>query len=157
MMPQIMGTVMAGKFSRDKGRRGEQQLVLSLVGKGYKAERILRQYQFGGQPDVKTTYPQEYTFELKCRKSAFKTIYDLYTAERDHEGVLAIIWNGKPIAIASYFEKLLSSDRSFRAFTPEHPKKKTLNRIAKLEEQKQTADFLVLKDNGKYRLYLRYW
>lgn len=154
---------MGGKFSRNKGRREEQQLVLALAKWGYKAERILRQYQAAGQADVKTLEPAQYTFEMKARQGSFKTIYDLYYSQRDEKGILSLVYGSKGTAVAmsSDFPSLLSiPDHSFRDLSNPPADKKILKvfaRILKLQELKQAADFLVIKDNNKVRLYIKYW
>jgi Holliday junction resolvase len=153
-----------GKFSRSKGRRNEQQLVLYLARHGYQAERILRQYQAAGQPDVKATKIAGIvtTFEMKARKDSFKTIYALYNSEKDDKGVVAFVTysGGKPVALSTDFEALLGSDRTFRnliLFPPNPKLLKVYNRIVKLDELRQSADYLVIKDNNKPMLFLRFW
>lgn len=154
---------MGGKFSRDKGRREEQQLVLSLANMGFRAERILRQYQIAGQPDVKA-WKQDclYTFELKTRNSSYKTIYELYFSERGPDSILSFVLvpQGKAVAMSNRFESLLTANQTFRnlsMFPPDPKKIKTFKRILALDAERQTADFLVLKDNNKPRLYIRYY
>lgn len=151
---------MSGRMSREKGRRGEQQLVLYLFKLGYEAERILRQYQEAGQADVKAQKDKAITtFELKCRKASYKRIYDLYYSERGPDGVLAFVLD-KPIAVSSNFEDLLVPDRAFRSlevFPPTPQQRKVYARIREMEKIKQSADYLVLKDNSKARLFIRYW
>lgn len=152
-----------GNFSRSKGRREEQQLVLYLAKLGYQAERILRQYQAAGQPDVKATKDgKTITFEKKARRASFKAIYDLYAQEKDNDGTMCFVTHsfGTPVAVSTDFPSLLTVDRLFRNLTahPVAPKKmKVFLRIEKLKELKQSADFLVIKDNGKPQLFLRYW
>jgi Holliday junction resolvase len=152
-----------GKFSRMKGRRNEQQLVLYLARHGYQAERILRQYQAAGQPDVKALKAGvTTTFEMKARKDSFKTIYALYNSEKDDKGVVAFVTHsgGKPVAMSTDLEVLLGSDKTFRnlvLFPPPPRMLKVYNRILKLDELRQTADYLCIKDNGKPMLFLRYW
>ncbi len=156
---------MGGAFSRSKGRRNEQQLVLYLAKLFYKAERILRQYQFSGQPDVKATKDftsgeQTFTFEMKARRASFKAIYDLYYKNRD-DGVLTFCVgvNGTAVAISTDFEKLHTARHMYFANALEADKKdlKVYLRIAKMAEIKQGADFLVLKDNNKPMLFMRFW
>ncbi len=152
-----------GRFSRMKGRRGEQQLVLYLAKLNYKAERILRQYQEAGQADVKAEKDgKTLTFENKCRRESFKSIYDLYYKERGENGLLCFAMGSTATAVAvcSDLEALLGPDLSFRnlvLFPPTDKHLKVYNRIVALSALKQSADFLVIKDNNKPRLFLRYW
>ena len=162
-IPMSVDHAKIGRFSRSKGRRNEQQLVLYLARHGYQAERILRQYQAAGQPDVKALKSGvTTTFEMKARKDSFKTIYSLYNSEKDENKVLAFVTHsgGKPVAVSTDFEALLGSDRSFRnlvLFPPPPSMLKVYNRILKLDELRQTADYLVIKDNNKPMLFLRFW
>lgn len=151
------------KISRAKGRRGEQQLVLYLRNLGYKyAERILRQYQLAGLPDVqarKEATDPWITFESKLRRDAFKTIYKLYYEERDIFGRLCFVDpdTGVACAMSTKFEDLLFVRTAFGTFDKRHKYFKTLKRILKLNEQRQTADFLVIRDNNKPAIFIRYW
>lgn len=151
-----------GKMSRNKGRREEQQLVLHLANIKFKAERILRQYQEAGQPDVKawrSGQPEKvWTFEMKSRQASFKRIYDLYYKEKvPSPSVLACSVGGKLFAMTADFELLMKVPDYFRDILDTHPEYKTFKRILKLEELKQSADILVIRDNGKSRLFIRYW
>lgn len=151
-----------GKFSRSKGRRGEQQLVLHLATLGYKSERILRQYLTPGEADVRAVKGDKiHTFELKSRYSSFKRIYDLYYAERDENTILSFVINADstPIAVSTDLEKLMdvSSFRNLEKFPPILAYMKDFSRLLKMKELKQSADFLVLKDNNKPRIFIRYW
>jgi len=152
-----------GKFSRNKGRRSEQQLVLYLARHGYQAERILRQYQAAGQPDVKAAKAGIVTtFEMKARKDSFKSIYALYNSEKDANSVVAFVTHsgGTPVAMSNDFEALLGSDRTFRnltLFPPNSALLKVYNRIVYLNKLRQAADYLVVKDDNKPMLFLRFW
>lgn len=154
---------MGGRFSRRKGATNERALVIHLANKHYQAERILRQYQVAGQPDVRAVKDgKEYTFEMKARRCSFKRIYDLYYRERDGENILAFVQSssGIPVAVSTDFQSLLEVNRSFRNLTLFPPDKKLLkvfDRIVKFNAWRQTADFLVIRDNGKPMLFLRYW
>lgn len=158
-----MQTKKGGKFSRNKGRREEQQLVLYLANLGYKAERILRQYFASGEADVKATKDGvTYTFENKSRNKSFKSIYDAYFSERDVDGVFRFVQTSgsTAVAVSTHFTALLGPDQAFRnmeASPGTRLIKMACNRMVKLKELKQSADFLVIKDNGKPRLFLRYW
>lgn len=154
---------MSGLKSRNKGRREEQQLVLALAKLGYQAERILRQYQYSGQPDVRASKDgKEYTFEMKSRKESFKTLYELYYQEMDGDKVLKFVLssNGIAVAVSTDFNAVLSATTHFRnlaLFPAEKKKLKAYERFVKLKELKQSADFLVIKDNNMPRLFIKYW
>lgn len=153
-----------GKFSRMKGRREEQQLVLHLAKLDYKAERILRQYQAAGQPDVKATKGDKtITLENKSRHSSFKSIYTVYYDDRDLEGLLCFVLcsSGVAVAMSTDFEKVIKCEgqvfRNLTTFPPNPKYLKVYQRLVGLKQVKQDADVLVLKDNGKPRLFIRYW
>jgi hypothetical protein len=148
-------------MSRTKGRRGEQELVLYLKTLGYYAERILKQYQEAGQPDViASKNGVSITFENKYRKESYKSIYKLYYNERDGGGALRFHLNGVAVEIANDFKQTLISDKYFIDLNKKVIDPKSLRvyqRICKLRELKQSADYLVIKDNGKARLFIKYW
>ncbi len=155
---------MSGRMSRNKGRREEQQLVLALSVKGFKAERILRQYQEAGQPDVKATREgKTITLEMKSRGHSFSRIYDLYYKERAEDGFLGIALEGRTCAISTDIEVLLESPSFYFVKSDDLVKSDPKNRLiiarlfGSLFAMKQTADFLVIRDNNKPRIYLRYW
>lgn len=162
-MQDLKDPAKRGRFSRNKGRREEQQLVLYFAKKGYKAERVLRQYQQSGQPDIIIEKEgKSYTLENKSRRNSFKSIYDLYASEKEADGALRFVTysSGTAVIMSSEFNLLLNPENPFKnlALSPPISKKlKVYNRIVKLKELKQSADFLVIKDNGKPRLFLRYW
>lgn len=152
---------MGGAFSRSKGRREEQQLVLYLAKLGFKAERILRQYQAAGQPDVKAVRAgKEYTFEMKSRKDSFKSIYDTYFADRGPGNFLGVHLPEVCIAISTVFEDLLAPTLVFlhrAVFGSSKAKDRGYKRLVTLQALKQSADFLVIKDNNRPRLFIKYW
>lgn len=154
---------MAGSKSRSKGRRGEQQLVLYLTKRGYRAERILQQYQFAGQPDVKAVKDGVVlTFESKLRRDSFKSIYRVYYSDRDSDGLLCFTMGSGSVCVAlsTDFESLLNIDRSFRnlaLFPPAKKDVKVYERIVKLNALRQAANYLVIRDNNKPSIFLRYW
>lgn len=147
-----------GSFSRSKGRRGEQELVLYLAKYFWKAEIILRQYLTGGQPDViATKNGRTITFEMKTFRASFKTIYDLYYAERGVDGVLRFELGGTCVALGTHFEDLDATNILFSSVQPDNKRIKVYQRIVRMREMKQAADYLCVKDNNKPKLFLRYW
>ena len=148
-------------MSRRKGRANEQALVLYLATLYYKAERILRQYQEAGQPDVKAEKNgQTITFEMKARRDSYATIYDLYDNEAT-DGRLCFSLDGVPVAMSYDLTQLLdSSTMHFTSLTlfPLIPRRmKAAKRVAAMVKIKQAADYLVIKDNRKRRLFIRYF
>jgi hypothetical protein len=152
---------VGGKFSRNKGRRNEQQLVLYLARHGYQAERILRQYQEAGQPDVKAVKNgKTTTFEMKARKCSFKTIYALYDANKGVDDIFcfSLVNNPNLVAMSTSLSQLTDTQIcDFRFTTVAGGCSKTYNRVINLSLLKQGADYLVIKDNNKPMLFLRFW
>lgn len=148
-----------GKFSRNKGRRGEQQLVIYLSTLYYKAERILNQAHTPGLPDVKATkHGKTYTFENKCYHDRSKTIYTYFNM---NSGILpvvgALLSPTVGVAISEDFE-LLSNASDIKLYPPSSKfEEKVYAKLLKFNEERGSADFLVLKDDRKVRLFLRYW
>jgi hypothetical protein len=66
------------KKSRDKGARGEREIVNILIGEGYKAKRTapLQTYQKNDAPDILVeTEKGNVSIEVKLRANGFKQIY----------------------------------------------------------------------------------
>ena len=88
-----------GKKSRDKGARGEREIVNILLGAGYRAKRTapLQTFQKNNAPDVLIeTDKGQITVEVKLRADGFKQIYqwlgenDLLIIKADRKEPLAI-------------------------------------------------------------------
>lgn len=159
---------MGGKSSRDKGARGERNLVMHLALLDYDARRVIRTRAVGGYendvvPDVIATKDGvEYTFENKYRKNAYKTIYDLYDKEStDNVYRFAVPQSPEPlcVAIGTDFEEVkIHSDVYFTSVSLDGSvSTRTYMRILRLRELLKGAQFLVIKDNGKPPLFLRFW
>lgn len=159
---------MGGKFSREKGRRNEQQLVLYLASRHYTAERVLRQYQASGLPDVIATKAgRSYSFEMKARKDSFKRIYELYYRMRDPDKAIRFTIGplGPMVAMSTELESIVDEENNNKTFRevvldatgPGLKDLKVYIRIAGLVSLKQTADFLVIKDNCQPRIFMRFW
>jgi len=153
-----MGTKLMGQFSRRKGRRGEQQLVLFLKYLGYHAERILNQAHTSGLPDVKAIKGDKtYTFELKTYQDGFKSVYDFYYDNMSENDILTcLIDDCVYVAISTNFKHMSEkTDWHFKDIPEASVRLK--NRFRKLNAKRGIADFLVLKDNNKSRLFLKFW
>lgn len=156
---------MGGRMSRNKGARGERSLCLHLNLLGYDARRVIRTravrgYENDVVPDVIAVKDgAEYTFESKYRKNSYATIYKLYEKERysGHVYRFSISDAGPYVAIGSDFEEVRKSrDVQFRQIQTEGDLKTHL-RIVRLSELLKGAQFLCIKDNGFYPLFIRFW
>lgn len=152
-----------GAFSRAKGSREERGLVAHLKALGYEAKRVpLSGMMKGYKHDVEATKEgKTYTFELKTRKDAFKTVYDLYRKNSGSSNIMRFVPPGSTgaIAIGTDLEQVnMTRDVHFFKFpTPTAVEIKTTKRIVGLNALRGGADILVIKDNNKPRLFLRFW
>jgi hypothetical protein len=149
-----------GRFSRDKGRRGEQQLVIFLSKLGYKAERVLNQAHTAGLYDVLAVSRdgKRYSFELKTYKEAFKSIYTYYGVYGKDEQTIGVLLAEGCVAMSTDFTKLLTGIQDIRFYAPTSAfEKRMARKLLNLNIKRGKADFLCLKDNNKPRLFLRYW
>lgn len=104
----------------------------------------------------------KYSFEVKARKEVFGMIYELYYKLRDELNVLRFTSeSGKQcVALGMEFDEIKKPNCTFPS--PDHysfhPKAlKTFNRILRMQEWLQGADYLVIKGNSRPLLFLRYW
>lgn len=135
-------------------------MVLYLANLGYKAERILNQAHTEGLPDVKAVKGDKtYTFEVKTYKEAFKSVYDLHFKYRPSKSAYVqclLLGDDYYCAITTDFDLLTVKSEWF--FAPPSPDDvRAYKRIKALDVQRNQADYLVIKDNNKPRLFLQYW
>lgn len=157
-----------GSAQRRKGASGERSLVMHLRLLGYDARRVIRTRAVSGYendvvPDVIATRPGdplELTFENKCSKDAYKSIYDLYNKERIVGlSVCRLSIEGKLVAIGTDLEEVRKHRDVY--FTRREPvggrEVKTFRRLLNLKKLLKGAMFLVVKNNNQAPLFLRYW
>lgn len=153
-------------FSRKKGSREERALVQDLLKRGFK--NVRRVPLSGSQPFYKFDVIAEFegnpvTFELKTRNNYFKWLYTFYYEQfQKNEVYRGAMRSGGPcVAIGQdpFEVQKVGIDYIFQNEVASSPEKhKMLNRIFKLEKTLQKgADFLVIKDNRKARLFIKYW
>jgi hypothetical protein len=160
---------MGGKMSRDKGARGERSLVMHLKLLGYDARRVIRTRAVGGYagdvvPDVEVLEngAVKYTFESKYRKDAYKSIYELYNKLKSN-GVYRFQVPQTPtplyVAIGEDFEEVKKAhDVHFESLSLNGSQATLAHmRITRLQVLLKGAQFLVIRDNGKKPLFIRYW
>lgn len=144
---------MGGKFSRSKGIRGELALRDYLRERGYDAFRVpLSGASEGYKGDVVASKDGKIiTFELKCRKESYTKIYELVRE------VFGGIMNSSRSQLMVVSDRWEDIDRAVEGVFIHHPKyDKTLNKLVKMKELLGTADILVLKDDRKPFLFVRY-
>lgn len=150
------------KFSRSKGRRGEQQLVIFLSKLGYKAERVLNQAHTPGLYDVSATKDGKVTtFEVKTYQDAFSSLYQVYyhgnAQIRQGGHVLTAKLSTGLVALSTDFEALTNCNDMIFYDPSTKLEERVWRRLVTLKQKVGRADFLCLKDNNKPRLFLRYW
>lgn len=159
-----------GKFSRDKGKRGEYALRDSLRREGWKADRVPSSGAAQGfKGDVKAEHAKHggKLFELKCRKGTFKKIYELYFAHLAQAGddLLAVALPANEdqksacLNLSTSLEAVLGG-ADHHPLAHYHPQykafPKTFRKLANLRKLLGEADILVLRDDRQPFLYLRF-
>lgn len=146
-----------GKASRDKGKRGEYAVRDALRAAGFQAERVplsgaFAKYEIGEGKnyagDVRATRDgREWLFEVKVRKNSFKSIYDLGFGDFHVADRVVSIW-GLPNQVM-FFEN--------RETKPFPGTSITVRRLFGFRSLLKGADVLVIKDDRKPLLWIRYW
>lgn len=101
-------------------------------------------------------------FELKSRASSFTKIYDLFGHEATVEGFLGLSFNGGKclVGISMDFELLKSPDRLYVdtvLLAKAHPRyTRTLSKIFNLQKLLKGSDYLVIRDDRRPFLFLKY-
>lgn len=148
---------MNGRSSRNKGKRGEYEVRDHLRGYGLQAHRVPSSgaaQGFKGDVVAKDKNNKEYVFEVKLRKEGFKTVYTLYESKKDDNGIFSVWYNNTGITIANNAIKAL--DNSFYKDLSSDIKTQTLNKIYNLQKFLKGAHVLVIKDNNKPLLFIRF-
>lgn len=155
-------------MSRNKGRRGEYLVRDHLKACGYDAVRVpLSGASQGFKGDVIAYIPgkEELTFEVKLRKNTFQRIYKFYDfmtrdkpfrftpREPDPKLAYAASMSKHPVDLITE-----TDDTTYRLLTEPEMKehKRAIRQIGKLRELVKDADILVIKDDHKPLLYIRY-
>lgn len=153
-----------GAFSRSKGSREERALVMALRDFGFLNVRrgLCQEEKTGFRPDVLGEYKgQEWSFENKAYYDKFKWLYEfMEELNLRNNGFLnlALSKDSPRISIAYDPISIISPDNFYQLYVLENNKK--LERLAKLPQMlkiKGDPSFLVVKNNNKSRLFIRYW
>lgn len=150
-------------MQRRKGRRVEYVIRDWLRERGFDAVRVpLSGASEGFKCDIVATKDAlTHTFEVKSRTNSFKTIYSIYYKERGEDGV----WRGKLpeglVAISNDFESIIHTGQSQYFFDAAAGaaigRRNTLKRLWNLNRLLGEAQYLVIKDNNKAPLFIRYY
>ena len=156
-----------GKFSRDKGRRNEYLLRDHLRRLGFDAVRVpLSGASEGFKGDVIAKKDGlVYSFELKSRQDNFKLIYQLYDMNKE-DGVLRLYYpdTEETVVLSTDFTtfelidkyEILPIYRFTTSPTILNTKPRTFEKLRNLKMLKEDSDFLVVKDNNKPLLFIKY-
>lgn len=148
-----------GKYSRDKGKRGEYQARDALRADGFLADRVPSSGAAQGfKGDIKfSRNGVTMLAEVKVRAGqSFKHVYQLF-ADTSQNG-LTSVYHARDtqdltcIDIADKMSTLLASDGYYNPL----PGHKGIKQALKLQEMLKEADVLIIKNDRKPFLYLRY-
>lgn len=151
---------MSGSRSRDKGARGERNLVAELkkLGWGDVLRVPLSGASQGFKGDVLATQPKTgrlFKFELKCRADAFDRIYQFISLNQNKEGVASALLGERGFKISRNLDQLLLHNT--------YSNKELLGdqlRTARGINNKRAllgeADLLVLKQDRKDFIYIKF-
>lgn len=110
---------MSGKKSRDKGQRGERNLVNELTAKGIPSERIPLSGAAGGSFGGDLMIGSEgYRGEVKVRATGFKFLYDnlegvdFLFVKQDRADYLAVM------RLEDFQRLMLNEEKEYRTTTP---------------------------------------
>lgn len=159
------GAVMSGLMSRRKGMRIEYvirdylrnldiyddvfRVPLSGSSEGFKSDVVAKK---GDQTD---------TFEVKARASGFESIYKLFNANKDEtRSFRFVVGSGVEsplVAISEDFLQVKRYDVPFFGIENDKKNMKTYNKILRMSDLLQGADYLVIKGNHRNPLFIKYW
>lgn len=156
---------MGGRASRQKGIRNEYVLRDYLRNLGYEAVRVpLSGASEGFKGDVIARKDGiEYTFEMKARRDAFKRIYHVYSQMLLQDAsVVRFTIDQTSIAMGTSFEEVKKPNGTFPKliFAWESILKqntRTFSKIFNLRKLLGESEYLVIRDNNRPMLFLRYW
>lgn len=156
-------------MSRSKGQRSERNLVQDLKRYGIEALRVpLSGMQQGFKGDVIATLENglKVNFEVKSRRNSYGSLYTLYWANlaKNKEDVMYIAIPGSSahlcVRISTSPFGIMEPNMGTYMVSSRHnlyeEHKKAFRRLETLSKLQATSDVLVLKDNNKPFLYLRY-
>jgi hypothetical protein len=155
-----------GRRSKNKGRNQEYACRDYLRKLGWTAERVYASGAIAGLPgDIKATKNgRTVLFELKTRKASFGKVYDLYAAHlaAKKDDVFAAALPGAEklcVEMSNSLDALLDSDGVFEV-ADSHPCfssfKRTFGKLKTMQEWVKSCEILVIKDDRRPYLFLRY-
>lgn len=157
---------MGGRFSRQKGRRGEYAVRNLVRDEGYSSERVpLSGAWVGMKGDVTATKDGvTYVLEVKTRRADYTNIYNLFN-KFSTEGVLRVSYpsqggpQGVLVAVAKTLSQVLPMEGHYTSDSILEGKigtGKGLRKLLSLRELKKTCDVIVIKDDRQPFLFIKY-
>jgi hypothetical protein len=152
---------MGGRASRDKGARGERNLKAELLRLGWHdVYRVpLSGAAQGFKSDVLARPPglgQEWSFELKCRRAGFESIYTFLFM---YGGSCAFsLADGTCIRVSYYPDNMIGSSEVLYLSSDKFPEadQSAIRKIVSCRKWLGEADVLVLKQDRKPWIFIRY-
>lgn len=155
-----------GRSSKQKGYRGEILLRDYLRKAGWTSDRVPMSGAVAGLPgDVRGTKGNlSVLFEMKFRREEFKQVYALYDEHRKNaqDDVFSVALPGAEKLCLNMSTSLdaVFDGADYYNLAENHilyPKyKRTFAKMKKMQEWVKESDILVIKNNGKPLLFLRY-
>lgn len=155
---------MSGHRSRRRGKRGEYLLRNYLRQLGWVADRVPSSGAAQGfKGDVKANRDGlDLTFELKNWSGDFNKIYELYAehCKLKQDDLLSIVVPGEAklcLDLSSSLDAVLEGGQTYDVSHPLLPKyKRTFQKLGSLQRLLGESDILVLKDDRRAFLFLKY-
>jgi hypothetical protein len=155
-----------GRFSKQKGRRGEYTLRDFLRKAGWQSERVYASGAIPGLPGDVTAEKagRKVLFEMKCRANSFAKIYALLDASQGtlKDDLVTVCLPGEQCLCADVSYSLDAVFDSDGVYTPvqRHPlaaeHKNAFKQLGTVHKWVGPAEILVLKDDRRPLMFVRY-
>lgn len=145
---------MSGRSSKAKGTRAEYLVRDYFRSLGMKADRVPSSGAAQGFPGDVKVYAHDGTsflVEVKSRQSSFKSVYEMFKRP-----FMNLLINEKLVIIADSYDGLYNSNTMFMAFGVYKILPRVANKILTMEQWVKGSDILMIKDNNKPFLFIRY-
>jgi hypothetical protein len=155
-----------GKASKQKGYRAEIALRNYLRQRGWESDRVPMSGAVASLPgDVRAKKDDKsLLFEMKMRKSSFSSIYALYDAHlaaRKDDVLAVVVPGGKKLCLlmSTSLDAVFDGPDYFE-LAERHPcfveHGRAFKRFETVQKWLKSSDILVLKDNNRPFLFLRF-
>jgi hypothetical protein len=150
---------MSGTYSRNKGMRNEYLLRDMLRLEGYTAHRVPSSGAAEGfKGDIAFKKDgKEWIAEVKSRKEHFKSLYEAYS--KFGEFAVAIPVSNGPllcVSVSASMDAALSNSAVYAPPGTDKVMAKAIRKLKSIQSMLQASDVLVVRDDRKPFLYVRY-